>query len=270
MGLNFSGYSEPFLNPQCADMIVYAYEKGHRPIELFSTLLGMTLQDIDKIKNIPFGMIILHLPDIDGNSKIPVTSNYIEVLKYFLTVFGDTITKNPQGRKYGISIHGKIHPIVEEIFSSMQIDLNLLGNITAQFSSRAGSIDVPKEFLQSLAPAPMRVGGYMCSQLRTDKNCIINKDTFTYLQTNKNFVLLPNGDISLCCMDYGLKHILGNLLVNEYDELCGDNSEYGKILYALRAGNINDLICAKCGNLFPNDNLHIIERHGTQNNSMGD
>lgn len=32
-------------------------------------------------------------------------------------------------------------------------------------------------------------------------------------------VLLPNGDVALCCMDYGLKHILGNLFQQSYHEL---------------------------------------------------
>jgi radical SAM protein with 4Fe4S-binding SPASM domain len=32
-------------------------------------------------------------------------------------------------------------------------------------------------------------------------------------------VLLPNGDVVLCCMDYSLKHIIGNLLTDDYDSL---------------------------------------------------
>ena len=32
-------------------------------------------------------------------------------------------------------------------------------------------------------------------------------------------VCLPNGDVSLCCMDYGLKYIIGNLLTQEYDDI---------------------------------------------------
>ena len=32
-------------------------------------------------------------------------------------------------------------------------------------------------------------------------------------------VLLPNGDMTLCCMDYGLKHILGNLYKQEYKDI---------------------------------------------------
>jgi hypothetical protein len=32
-------------------------------------------------------------------------------------------------------------------------------------------------------------------------------------------VLLPNGDVVLCCMDYSIKHKLGNLLVDDYYDL---------------------------------------------------
>jgi hypothetical protein len=32
-------------------------------------------------------------------------------------------------------------------------------------------------------------------------------------------VVLPNGDVSLCCMDYGLKQIIGNLYTQEYDDI---------------------------------------------------
>jgi hypothetical protein len=32
-------------------------------------------------------------------------------------------------------------------------------------------------------------------------------------------VVLPNGDVSLCCMDYGLKHIIGNIYEQEYDDI---------------------------------------------------
>jgi len=32
-------------------------------------------------------------------------------------------------------------------------------------------------------------------------------------------VLLPNGDVSLCCMDYGLDHIIGNLHKQTYEDV---------------------------------------------------
>lgn len=33
------------------------------------------------------------------------------------------------------------------------------------------------------------------------------------------FVLLPSGDVQLCCMDYGLVHTCGNLLTGTWDDL---------------------------------------------------
>jgi hypothetical protein len=38
-------------------------------------------------------------------------------------------------------------------------------------------------------------------------------------------VMLPNGDVSLCCMDYGLKHILGNLYEQDYEEIIPENNQ---------------------------------------------
>jgi len=34
-----------------------------------------------------------------------------------------------------------------------------------------------------------------------------------------NNVMMPNGDVYLCCMDYSLKHKLGNLLITHFDKL---------------------------------------------------
>jgi len=34
-----------------------------------------------------------------------------------------------------------------------------------------------------------------------------------------DFVFLPNGDVQLCCMDFGLWHKLGNLLLEGYDDI---------------------------------------------------
>ena len=36
---------------------------------------------------------------------------------------------------------------------------------------------------------------------------------------NKN-ILLPDGTVLLCCMDFGMKHVLGNLLTQSYEEIC--------------------------------------------------
>ena len=43
--------------------------------------------------------------------------------------------------------------------------------------------------------------------------------TCNCIETLYHNVLLPDGRVSLCCMDYGLEQILGNLFEEEYDDI---------------------------------------------------
>lgn len=57
-------------------------------------------------------------------------------------------------------------------------------------------------------------------------------------------VLLPNGDIILCCQDYGQKHNLGSLLKASYAELFS-GAEYARILNGLEDESV-DILCRHC------------------------
>ena len=59
-------------------------------------------------------------------------------------------------------------------------------------------------------------------------------DTFSHNE------LLPNGDVYLCCMDFGLKHKLGNLFDTRYDDL---NRQQ---IVDLSNQEDSDIICRKC------------------------
>ena len=67
--VRFSGFSEPFLNPQCAKMIEYAYTNGYT-VELFSTLVGMKLEDIDILSKIKLKKFVIHLADVEKFAKL--------------------------------------------------------------------------------------------------------------------------------------------------------------------------------------------------------
>lgn len=56
-------------------------------------------------------------------------------------------------------------------------------------------------------------------------------------------VLLPNGDVHLCCMDYGLRHKLGNLFEQTWDEI-----QNGEPMRMLREANATDgdTLCRRC------------------------
>ncbi len=75
-----------------------------------------------------------------------------------------------------------------------------------------------------------------------------NKHIYGFLFCTKlsipQFVMLPNGNVQLCCMDFGLKHKVGNLFEQTYDEI-ENGPEYKKIKRNKWAFT-GDTLCRSC------------------------
>ncbi|MGA2573721.1 MAG: SPASM domain-containing protein [Candidatus Methanomethylicaceae archaeon] len=186
----FSGASEPFLNPQCVDMVEYAYSVGYQ-VSLFTTLVGLNQNDIQRLSKLSFYSINLHLPDSNNVSKIPITQEYKDVL-------ADALTKL-------------------EVTTLVTMNKNFPNN------QRAG--------------------------LRSEKKWSWKQPvTCERLDGSSGFIVLPNGDTYLCCMDFSLKHKVGNLLFQTYDEIVS-SKEYKKIKRG--AYLFGDVICKQCTLAYP-------------------
>jgi radical SAM protein with 4Fe4S-binding SPASM domain len=75
------------------------------------------------------------------------------------------------------------------------------------------------------------------------KEMEVKKGKFQCVFAARDFdhnVLMPNGDVYLCCQDYGLKHKIGNLYETNFDDL--DRSE----IVRLSLQEDSDTICRKC------------------------
>jgi hypothetical protein len=57
-------------------------------------------------------------------------------------------------------------------------------------------------------------------------------------------VVLPNGDVVVCCMDYGRRHVIGNLLTGDYWSLFTSAEMTRLRLENMRCGT--GTICKKC------------------------
>ena len=173
-------------------------------ISVYTTLANVTVNDIDLIKHIDFIHFCLHLPDRDGVMKFNVTQNYLDVLLYAMMMIP----------KRNFVCIGKIHPLVELITGFVPDSSNTL-------ISRAGNI-------KTLSISPKK-GALKCSAMsaKLDHN-----------------ILLPNGEVLLCCMDYGQQHVLGNLLEIGYEDLFNSN-EYHRIKSGLLDENIG-ILCRTC------------------------
>ncbi len=206
--IHFSGYSEPWLNPNCTEMLLYAFTRGHG-IAAYTTLVGMSTDDIDRIRHVPFSTFLVHLPDADGLMKVEPDDNYLALLHYVETAELSGLTYRTIGVQHP-KITGLIGPKPEEPIHGDFVH------------SRAGNVNP----LVISGPPPLE-GPIRCAKNRTTKN-----------------VLLPNGDVTLCCMDYGLRHVLGNLLEDDYERL-HRSAEFRRVLSSF-ATNHDDSLCRRC------------------------
>ena len=199
--IDFSGMCEPFTNPHCADMILYAAQKGH-PLALYTTLQGATEEDYMKLKDVQYEVVTIHLPDKDNRSTFKVTDEYLNLLsKWFCHAY---------------SCHGALDDKV--------IPYLLPGRGLITFMhDRAGNVD-------------------------SQPHHIINNNIPIYCvncghKLNHN-VLLPDGTIIMCCMDYGMTEIFGNLFTQTYEEILNSvvaNNARNKMLNQI-------CLCRKCTN----------------------
>jgi len=205
IGLNFTGYVEPFLNPECTDMLIHAFDKGHELL-LNTTLVGMTIEHWDRLRS--HGVVFqhgvhVHLPSAsyfemigakvpqkyytgdDGKQYLELDDNYYEMLNHVVN------NQMPYWTKF--HCHGDLHPLLSDLKRYVELDVR-------NINSRAMNILLEKK------------------EKVSDEINIRGKCPRAYQN-----VLLPDGSLGLCCQDYGLDDIMGNLVDNTWDEFV--NSE---------------------------------------------
>ena len=206
--LSFGGMVEPFSNPLCSKMIKYAYSKGFG-INLATTLEGATLDDFEEMKDVCFLGIRLHIPDMEGNSKFSLSDEWFEVFQKV----------SARSDVYSYHCHGTVHDSVKKYLNPQKVVNNNLMN-------RAGNLDY--EGLQTYC----HKGRIICDNAADGRY-----DGFVPS-------ILPNGTVLLCCMDYGMDHILGNLLQQDWKEIVtGD--EYLRVEKGMDDDSL-DILCRKC------------------------
>lgn len=207
-GVGFAGMVEPFQNPDCVRMIRYAYEKGYK-VNLATTLEGATLEDADALKDVDFDGIRLHIPDAEGNAHFSLSDEYIRVFKEFIK------------RKdiCECHCHGTIHPLVKPY-------LNSSISVSSALMNRAGNLEFKE--LETFD----HKGEVICGC-----GSVNGFGGWTP-------VVMPNGAVVLCCMDYGMKHVLGNLVTQTWREI-SESREYEQVEKGFDNESV-ELLCRKC------------------------
>ena len=209
--LSFSGFSEPWLNADCTKMIVHAHNEGFK-IRVNTTIIGMKEDDIRPLKSIPFIKFVVHLPDNQKLTRIKVDETYLTSLTYLL----NQSPANLCWKFHKNNAETDIHPEVLEILQKHHAKIQIFG-----LNSRAGKVDTGTTY------TAVNKGKML-------KEC----------QDFHHNILLPNGDVALCHMDWSLKHMLGNLLEQNYAQL--HSGETFQFIQSALQNTEADLLCREC------------------------
>ena len=199
--IDFSGMCEPFVNKHCTDMILYAYEKGH-PLALYTTLQGATIEDYERLKDVKYEVVTIHIPDAEKRSTFKITDEYLEILSKW------------ECDNY--SCHGTIDEAVKPYLKQGK------GLITFMHD-RAGNVD---------------------GRPHTDIPVDARMTCITAGHSLNHNVLLPDGTVLLCCMDYGMTEVYGNLFEEDYLDIM-KSSEANRMRDMLFGG---ECLCRHCAN----------------------
>ena len=227
--IDFSGMAEPWLNPDATAMVLHAFESRPK-VALYTTLQGMAADDAamlvrhfaDRIT--PETPWVIHLPDAEGNMPgWRMTDDYVRALGHFVAGWeGDP----PPGLS----------------FMTMSRDGAVAEALRAAFPGRLDPF-VGVSRVENLDRADFSPGRLLAPLWHAEAVMCASTPFFDHN------VMLPNGDVLLCCMDYARRHVLGNLLRQDYAALFA-GAEMGRVrVRAMGAvGDDAELICRKCHN----------------------
>jgi hypothetical protein len=215
--IDFCGYAEPFLNKDCMRMIKYASDEGYN-VAVYTTLVGVRLEDVEILARIPFKNwhpLCLHLPDHRGVANIKITKKYREILEKLIDL-------KPSFLEY--MAMGEIHPDVHDLVEKIEGYVKQQGFTPNTRASNAEEVN----------KAPRVSGSIMCG---------------SYPRLNSGLVVIPNGDVQVCGMDFGLVNTFGNLIEGDFVSLFeGEGYKELRHLMAHDKGPEYDdrIICRHC------------------------
>lgn len=211
--ISFGGMSEPFLNPDFVEMLKIACAQNRR-VSLYTTLVGIKKEQVDEILSLPLSFVVVHVADTKGFAHIDTTEVYYEILEKFVRA------KKADGSYFVNTCNSQTEPdkraanICKDRFE-----------ILTEMTDRAGNLED-----ETLISTKIATGKIVCGNLGANMD---------------NNILLPDGSIVLCCMDFGLKHILGNMFENTYEEIM-NGTEMQRIRTGMNGDTSIDILCRSC------------------------
>jgi len=200
--IDLTGMSEFFCRENIHRKDMLRHLTSGRPVCIYTTLLDADMEGLEIMKDINIVEMVYHVPDVAMNDLFDKTR--LAMAEVFFVKL-----------KYKWD-HAAFFARPVEGFAQLATKHMYL--VSKQMHDRAGNQEIGRQCS----------GGPYCRLSQNNKY-------------SRN-VMMPDGSVILCCMDYEQKYKLGNL-ANGYDSLFTE--EYAKIVEASKE---LDFICYKCIN----------------------
>ena len=205
----FCGFSEPLYHKNLPDFINLSVEAGFT-VEITSTLKGLNVESIKKVKDLPIKWNVSLQPFGISNRKglkdeeaWNNIESFLELDSKFQVNFGCLDLNLSQEQKTQLNEKGK--------------QIGIKNILYGDFQTRAGNIV---------------------------HNTINNQRKKLYCD-HMAPVILPNGDMTLCCQDFGQRHIIGNILKTPFNDILSSDI-LRKILNIMQLKEKGSILCHTC------------------------
>lgn len=220
--VSFSGYAEPFSNPYIMDLIEMVHHKGH-PSSLLTTCFGMKADYVDQLLKYDWFLVDIHICDDQGFMP------HHKVDDSYLEAFDKVMSSKWRTPRFKTSVLKGVDPRLEKIMLDRGVKL-----VGKGIHARAGNVPDLHHPVHSN---------------KADLICVTNR-----LRRN---VLMPNGDVQICCMDYGKEHCIGNLRDMTYAEL-HESEEFKDFVARMSGKSPEYCLCRTCHWAKPKQNIKLL------------
>ena len=227
--IHWSGYSEPLAHEDFPKFVKFLKDKNYKQL-ISTTMFGRRETEIFMSKFKGFRSVTFHLPDDKNLMKLKVTDRYMYNLENAIRFQAAQIKDEVYFLVFGKNFHPKIELLLKKLVNENVINEKSI-EVRKHLHSRASSIDTSN-----------------LSENVEEKN---NNEPVDFKSKTKKFycgharlnqgVLIPNGDINLCCHDYSLSSNIGNLHTDSLNDIYKQ-----KIIFNNGFSDGNHDTCKKC------------------------
>ena len=230
--MSFGGFSEPFDNPEIVDLLTIAHELEFvDELAVYSNGEAMTPDTMRALAHVRFGTVDVSCHGFDPETyrrtrsfidPAAVRENVMFLLENHSNIADLTISvSGPFGSKESL----------DELAELCAVSGARL--FRRDLHSRAGLLRIGRSNGKS------KSGAFRCAKFDFEKP-----------------VLVPGGDLSLCCQDFALQYVIGNLHRRPFAELMAESPLRRHVL-DVAAGRRDDpgLACYRCVFCVPTANM---------------